>query len=266
MSKYINDPREMAITPESGVTYEEDNRIEKMYHWGAKILDLCNMEVSEYMKPMTIIVSGYTPSPTHDPHEYVDLGLKSGILWATCNIGANTPEEAGLYFAWGETQGYTSGQVGREEGKREFTWKDYKWGTPDDGQNPLITDELVENGVLKSDYDAAVFNWGNGWRMPTAKEFEELVESTTTGWTVYDNGIGGVTFTSLINGNTLFFPAVGSAYDGKVADDVNEGYCWSSSFNSEKLIIAWLLYLNSETQKVDVGERYRGRSVRPVRF
>ncbi len=67
MSKYINDPREMAIVPESGVTYEEDNRIEKMYHWGAKILDLCNMEVSEYMKPMTIIVSGQTPSPTPEP-------------------------------------------------------------------------------------------------------------------------------------------------------------------------------------------------------
>lgn len=59
MSKYINDPRECAICPESGVTYEENNRVEKMYHWGARVLDLCDMDIDEYMKPMTVIVGEY---------------------------------------------------------------------------------------------------------------------------------------------------------------------------------------------------------------
>ena len=61
MSKYINDPREIAIIPESGVTLEEDNRIETMYHWGAKVLDLCDLPIEEYMKPMTVNINGINP-------------------------------------------------------------------------------------------------------------------------------------------------------------------------------------------------------------
>ena len=54
MSSYLNDPREMAIRPESGITLEEDNRVEPMYHWGAMVLDLCGLPVEEYMKPMPV--------------------------------------------------------------------------------------------------------------------------------------------------------------------------------------------------------------------
>jgi hypothetical protein len=79
MSKYINDPREMAIVPESGVTYEEDNRVEKMYHWGAKVLDLCGMEISEYMKPMTVII-GDDPTSGGTGTTKVNVSVKVSVI------------------------------------------------------------------------------------------------------------------------------------------------------------------------------------------
>ena len=261
MSKYINDPREMAITPESGVTYEEDNRIEKMYHWGAKILDLCNMDVSEYMKPMTIIVSGQTPSPTPDPHEYVDLGLS--VKWATCNIGAETPEEAGLYFAWGETSGYTAEQVGNEEGKRPFTWEDYQYGSG----SSIVTDELVsavtysEYSQLKPEYDAATANWGEEWRMPTKEEIEELMELPHT----WDSSRSGYSFTDGNNNELLFVFAGGCASDGNVNDLGEGGNYWSGSLGGDDGIYAWELTFNSDGYKIGDGSRYVGHTVRPVR-
>ena len=184
-------------------------------------------------------------------------------MWATCNIGANSPEEAGLYFAWGETQGYTAEQVGSEEGKRAFTWDDYKFGPKTAPTKYNETDGLM---VLEPEDDAATVNWGEGWRMPTKAEFEELMSGTTSAWTVSDDGISGVTFTSTKNGNTLFFPAVGSAWSGSAGSVGIYGNFWSSSLRSGRVFIAWKLDFGSGSRKIYSNGRYLGYSVRPVRL
>ena len=118
----------------------------------------------------------------HNGHEYVDLGLPSGLLWATCNVGANSPEQAGLYFAWGETTGYTAAQVKR--GKRIFINKSYE------------AKKIKEDLTLEQ--DAAHVCMGGKWRMPTVIEIDELIDNCTVTWTTNYNGTGmaGKLFTS----------------------------------------------------------------------
>ena len=157
-----------------------------------------------------------------DTHEYVDLGLS--VKWATCNIGANTQYEDGMYFAWGETQGYTAEQIGTD---RNFNESEYKFGRMDwmDSTNFGMTkynnsDRLTE---LEPDDDAAIVNWGNGWRMPTNEEFEELISGTTH---EFDTENNGVIITSKSNGNTIFLPFAGKFSDGS-NDYFYNKYCFS---------------------------------------
>lgn len=136
--------------------------------------------------------------------DYVDLGLPSGTLWATCNVGANAPEEYGDYFAWGET-----------EPKSLYDWSTYKYchgdrnsmtkycNMPDYGYNGF-TDELT---LLEANDDAATVNWGNEWCMPTADQWRELYNFTTTLWSI-QNEVQGLLFMAN-NGNSLFLPAAG---------------------------------------------------------
>ena len=227
-----------------------------------------------------LIGGGVGPGPTPDPHEYVDLGLPSGLLWATNNIQDEDGNE--LYFAWGETSGYTSGQVITHE--KNFSWggkeyeNDYKFGPYDENEytnygmtrynhNDNLSALTITNEPPVNEIDdAAVVNWGNGWRMPTKEDFMELSANTTTAWTVSDNGISGATFTSTINGNTLFIPAVGYAGNGGVGNVGGYGYCWSSSLDDRNVDTAWRLYFDSGSRNINTDTRYTGFSVRPVRF
>ena len=129
---------------------------------------------------------------THNGHEFVDLGLPSGTLWATCNVGATSPEQAGLYFAWGETTGYTAEQV--KNGERSFLWKDYV--------------ENITSSDLTLEQDAAHVHMGGDWRMPTYDECQELIDNCNIVWTNNYNrtGFAGRVFTSKVNGNSLFLP------------------------------------------------------------
>ena len=218
----------------------------------------------------------------HDNHEYVDLGLPSRLLWATTNIQDADGNE--LYFAWGETSGYTSGQVITHE--KNFSWggkdyeNDYKFGPYDENDDTnsgmtrynhndnlsalTITNEPPINEID----DAAVVNWGNGWRMPTKADFEELIANTEYEWTTV-NDVQGVKVTSTVEGHTdkfLFFPAVGDAYNGRVRDVGSYGYYWSSSLRSDKVTSAWELYFSSGRRNINYRSRYIGCPVRPVRF
>lgn len=132
---------------------------------------------------------------THNGYEYVDLGLPSGLKWATCNVGASSPEEYGLYFAWGETTGYTAAQV--KAGERVFSSMVYKAGSA----ASISTDLTLEQ-------DAARTNLGGNWRMPTRAEIKELINNCDTIWTDDYNGTGvaGQLLTSKVNGNSMFFP------------------------------------------------------------
>lgn len=192
-------------------------------------------------------------------HDFVDLGLPSGTLWATENIKNKNGEN--LYFAWGEISGYTAEQVGNEEGKRPFTWEDYQWGNPLSGT--LVTDTLLEDGVLKSDYDAATQNWGDEWRMPTTEEFNELFkeenENLYRGWDSERHGF----VVSATNGNELFFPAVGGADDGEVYDVGEYGCNWSASLG-DVVPHAFGISFNFFECWIFGDKRFRGCSVRPV--
>ena len=193
-------------------------------------------------------------------HEYVDLGLPSGTLWATCNVGANVPEEYGDYFAWGETQT-----------KDYYDWSTYQYC--DGSYNMLtkycnmsnhgyngFTDDLT---ILLPEDDAATVNWGNGWRMPTKEEWEELFNNTTHTWTT-QNGVNGRLFTAS-NGATLFLPAAGYRSESGLFNAGGGGSYWSSSLYTSYPSDAWTLYFYSGDYGMYGYNRYYGRSVRPVR-
>lgn len=196
-------------------------------------------------------------------HEYVDLGLPSGTLWATMNVGANSETDYGLYFAWGETEGYTASQI---PSKKKFYWDDYKFGSPSPfskyGNDGLTKLELTD--------DAASVNMGGDWHMPTVEQFVELFNTdyVTNAWvTDYQgSGISGRLFTSVNNGNTLFIPAAGFCHEGEVDGVGGCGNVWSSSLSTYDVGTAWYFsFDNNEAGVNDIGGgRFLGRSVRGV--
>ena len=174
-----------------------------------------------------------------DNHEEVDLGLPSGLRWATCNIGANTPEEYGDYIAWAEVYP-----------KDEYTEATYLFPN----YNPT---------VLEPENDAAMIRWSYDWRMPTKEDFEELLNNTTNVWTT-QNGVYGRLFTAA-NGNSLFLPAAGFRYISSLYGAGSRGCYWSSSLDTGSPYDAWDLVFNSVYYGMGSNYRYYGQSVRPVR-
>ena len=185
---------------------------------------------------------------THNGHGFVDLGLPSGTLWATCNVGATSPEQAGLYFAFGETTGYSAEQV--KKGERSFDFGSYDASS--------ISDNLT------LEQDAAHVNLGEDWRVPSKEQFEELTENCDVTWIADFNGtdISGLLFTSKINGNSLFFPAVGYCYRSSVYCLYSDGYYRSASWDSSSY--AWGLYFDSGSHYMVNDLRCCGCSVRGV--
>ena len=196
----------------------------------------------------------------------VDLGLPSGTKWANMNVGAKKMEDYGLYFAWGETVGYTSdasdGHV--------FDWASYKWcnGSSTTLTKYCNTDSCgtVDNKtVLDVEDDAAYVNWGSAWRMPTVAEIQELIDNTTSTWTTV-NGVKGRRFTSKTNGNSIFLPAAGDRWNVDLISAGSGGRYWSSSLDGSYPSGAYRLYFDSGYAFWDYyGSRGSGQSVRPVR-
>lgn len=186
-------------------------------------------------------------------HEFVDLGLPSGALWATCNVGADNPEDFGDYFAWGET-----------EPKDFYDWSNYKYGNCVDGIYEL-SKYYADDGltVLEPGDDAARANWGEQWRMPTKEEYDELYRETTFVWTKI-NGVYGRLLTGS-NGNSIFLPAAGFRL-GEQLIGPGLGIYWSSSLQTVSLVSAWSLHFDWENCHVCATyERSRGQVVRAVR-
>ena len=194
-------------------------------------------------------------------HAFVDLGLPSGTLWATCNIGADAAEGFGDFFAWGET-----------EPKELYDWKSYKYGIFFQERyelNKYCTDSVyglngfVDNlTLLESADDAAKACWGAGWRMPTIEEWEELFLNTTNTWTT-QNDVNGWCFTAS-NGNSLFLPAAGYWWDAEFnCSDL--GVYWSSSLNLEYPNRAWSFHFGQDNGHLcGSSDRNRGQTVRAV--
>lgn len=194
---------------------------------------------------------------TLNGHEYVDLGLPSGLKWATCNVGAAAPENAGGYYAWGET-----------EEKDDYSWKTYKYY---DDVYATVTKYCIHERfglvdgekTLEAMDDVANVKWGATWRMPTYEEQQELCKHCTWEWTTV-NDVYGYKVTGP-NGNSIFLPAAGYKNDGNIFNKVSCGYYWSSSVLKKSCNRALYLQFHSEEYtKGDFSRRYSGRNVRPV--
>ncbi len=192
------------------------------------------------------------------PKEAVDLGLSSGILWATCNVGATSPEDYGAYFAFGETKP-----------KENYDWSkdgEYKWGiykpsiSPDYGMtNYNNTDGKT---TLESSDDAATANWGSDWRMPTYAEIQELESQCECVWTWKEyNGVNGYEVKGK-NGNSIFLPAAGYVCGTKFYDVGSHGRYWSSDINDTRAA----LHLSFDADIPYSGSALRcyGLPIRPV--
>ena len=197
-----------------------------------------------------------TGNGTLNGHEWVDLGLPSGLKWATCNIGASQPAELGYYFAWGEVKP-----------KDEYNWSTYKWCNGSyDTQTKYCTNSscgTVDNKtVLDKEDDAASVYWGGGWRMPTKEEQDELRNNCSWEW-INQHGVNGYTVTGP-NGNSIFLPAAGYR-DGSSLNYVGSyGDYWSSSLNTNGPNDAYHLYFDSVDVDWSNDYRYYGFTVRPV--
>jgi len=201
----------------------------------------------------------FTTLSSGGTHAYVDLGLPSGLLWATCNVGADSPEDYGDYFAWGETQP-----------KSDYSWSTYQYcmgsyntftkycNNSSYGYNGF-TDNLT---TLQSSDDAATAQWGSGWRMPSQEEWQELYQNTAHVWTT-QNGVNGRLFTAS-NGNSLFLPAAGSRSSSSLNGAGSYGEYWSSSLHPFNPYDAWHLLFQDNVQ-MSHSDRRLGYSVRPVR-
>lgn len=195
--------------------------------------------------------------PKQPEHEYVDLGLS--VKWATCNVGAESPEDYGDYFAWGEV-----------EPKTTYDWSTYKYckGTNKTMTKYCSNSSYGNNGftdtktVLEPEDDAAVVNWGGSWRMPTDAEMTELVEQCTWTWTT-QNGVNGHKIVGP-NGNSIFLPAAGYMGNSSLITAGSNGYYWSSSLNTSNPNCAYGVYFSSSYVGRDYSSRVFGRSVRPV--
>lgn len=223
-------------------------------------------------------------------YKTVDLGLPSGILWADRNIGAATPEDSGLYFQWGDTQGYTAEQVGDGEGLKAFGWADYKFSIDGSSSNFSKYNASDSKTVLDPEDDAAHVNMGGNWRMPTFDEYKELCFNTdiylvpTEGeeiqgtaqeqsgsvminWTSQAEGtLKGVKFYKKGDKQTyMFVPAAGVAGAGSMQNVGRCGRLWSSSLGSSDVQYAWNFDFGANSGVVAYyGIRCYGLSVRGV--
>lgn len=194
----------------------------------------------------------------HKGHEYVDLGLPSGLKWATCNVGATTPEEYGDYFAWGEV-----------EPKETYSWSNYKYGTNYDQLTKYCNNSSYgKDGftdtktVLDPEDDAAIANWGGAWRMPTKAEQQELINDCKWTWTT-QNGVNGYNVTGP-NGNSIFLPAAGYMHEGMLYRAGSDGLYWSSSLSKDSQGFAADVDFDSDFVDWSGYPLFHGLSVRPV--
>lgn len=171
-------------------------------------------------------------------HEYVDLGLS--VKWATCNVGASSPEDCGDCFAWGEIS-------------KKSTY---------DEKNCSTWGEKIGDIAGNPEYDVASAKWGGLWRLPTKEEMQELRNNCIWEWTTR-KGVNGYLVTSKKNGNSIFLPAGGWKYGASKHGVDRGGYYWTSEQRGTQYAF-YLYFYNGGDYGVDSDGCNRGRSVRPV--
>lgn len=195
---------------------------------------------SSEIKEMTI--------DTEESHEWVDLGMPSGTMWATCNIGAEQPSDAGSYFAWGEF-----------EEKGLYDWVSYSHC---DGN--AMNCHFLGNNIAGTKYDAAYVIWGDEWCLPTQEQFKELIQECTK-QRITLNQKKGVLFTGP-NGENVFFPEAGARWDSEINGQKQGGKYWSATLDT--YYSGGAHYLSIEDDEISWNyswHRYGGFPIRPVR-
>ena len=208
--------------------------------------DTVYSDVTTFRTSRVLIENGY---------KCVDLGLS--VRWATCNIGANYPEEYGDYFAWGEITP-----------QRLYDWGIYQYC---DGTQSTMTKYntnskygLVDNKTtLETNDDAANKNWGGTWRIPTDTEWTELQKKCTWKWTTH-NGVNGYKIISKINNNCIFLPAAGSIDIRSNINVGNRGFYWSNLLSKDYPFCAGCICISVDEIRWGFLYRYYGQSIRPV--
>ena len=193
-------------------------------------------------------------------YDYVDLGLTSGTIWATCNIGADKPSDFGLYFQWGDTVGYAKHQIGKD---KQFNLANYKLNPSGDGNAFTKYNKTDNKNVLDLEDDAANANMGGDWHIPSPTQIQELIDNTTSDWATQD-GVNGRLFTSKKNGKSIFIPAAGGAWDGSLYNSGGYGYVWSSVLSAGYVDVGQYLNFVSDDACLNGYNRYGGFSVRGV--
>lgn len=180
--------------------------------------------------------------------QLIDLGLPSGNLWADRNIGSDSPEQKGLYFAWGEIEGFTAEDVKTKV--RRYNWSSYK-------AKEIAYDLIPEN-------DAAHACLGENYHIPTKEDFEELLENCDSSITYNYKGtmVAGRVLTSKINGNSIFLPCTGRCAYSSLYDASEIGYYWSASFDLSS--DPWVLFFYYSNPRLEIGINYFGLPVRAV--
>ncbi|MCF0174413.1 MAG: hypothetical protein HUJ95_03635, partial [Bacteroidales bacterium] len=210
------------------------------------------------------------PQPV-DPfngHSYVDLELPSGILWATCNVGATQPEEYGDYFCWGYPKAIKKGEYivwqtyleklggeGTSEedcGTDKDPLKDYVFGG---SKFKFETEAGTPDCIGATEWDAAKYNWQGGWRMPSYAEFEELLENTEFSMDEL-NGVQVAKLVSKRNGQCLYFPLAGYIDDDKVYGTESAGYYYVSTADTEYPDECWYMNCSSYGVYMSYDDRY----------
>lgn len=183
-------------------------------------------------------------------HEAVDLGLS--VKWATCNVGAFSPEGYGGYYAWGETKE-----------KSDYTPMTYKYYLGDlDGDGYYYLDYEYANigsSISDTQYDVARVKWGKSWRIPTRDEIEELLDGCTWKWTTY-NGVNGQLITAP-SGNSIFLPAAGIREGTYLFDRASRGLYWSATLDEDYI---YNVYIFDFDNGINMLGRDYGLPIRPV--
>ena len=240
----------------------------------------------------------------YNGHAYVDLGLPSGTKWAKMNVGASSETDRGLYFAWGEIQGYTASQVGNGEGQKKFYLTEYKFKPSGNCSTMSKYNASDKKTHLELIDDAAQVNWGGDWHMPNRTQCIELFKETTNGFvtntgdfTQYDwdikNGFSSPTETTatisgwntagyfffkksynsvtdaISNKDYLFIPNAGYYQNGAAGGVSHDGAgydsgVWASALGSGGVKYAWDLCFGISRAGVGYDSRYYGLSVRGV--
>lgn len=203
---------------------------------------------------------GLTACPDSNHPHMIAMGLPSGTKWACCNVGADVPEESGDFYAWGETEtkNYYSPHT------YQFAVEDSDGAWYEEGTGKRYTYTNIGTDITGSSHDAATANWGYPWRMPTQKQYQELINNCKSEWTK-QNGVYGRLFTGL-NGGTIFIPASGYRSGREHSDASTSGYYWTSELYKNYQYCAYSLFFSRVHVYYDNWyDRDFGLPIRPVR-